>query len=68
MQILLGLGLLGLIAATDPTPDPTPAPPAVVVDEADVAEQQRANERQQLERAIRRDFERNQNWSDDDAR
>ena len=63
MQTLLGLGLLGLIAATDPTPAPTP----VVVDEEDVVEQQRANERQQLERAIRRDFERTENWSDHDA-
>jgi hypothetical protein len=60
---LLALGLLGLIAATDPTPAPTP----VVVDDEDVVEQQRTNERQQLERAIRRDFERTENWSDDDA-
>lgn len=64
MQTLLALGLLGLIAATDPTPAPTP----VAVDDEDVFEQQRTNERRKLERAIRRDFERTRNWSDDDAR
>ena len=43
------------------TPEPTP----VTITEDDVAERQAENRQETLERAIRRDIERAQNWSND---
>ena len=42
------------------------AAPTVEITEEDVADQKAANAQRRLERSIRRDFERTQNWSDSD--
>ena len=66
--MILVLMLTLTLSATQPTPL------AIDLDDVeitadDVYRQQRINEQDQTERSIRRDFERNQNWSgsyDDD--
>lgn len=73
MRILLFLLLFAgpTIAAEDAAPAPVPPTPAVgvtdevVVTDEDVRAQEADNARDALERAIRRDIERSQNWADD---
>lgn len=63
-----------LLAGCAPTRIPDPplrvtapaAAPTVEISEEDVAEEKAANAQRRLERSIRRDFERTQNWSDSD--
>ena len=45
--------------------DAVVTPGTVTIDEDDVLELQAENRQEKLERSIRRDLERTQNWSDD---
>ena len=45
--------------------DALATPETVIIDEDDVQELQAENRQEKLERSIRRDLERTQNWSDD---
>ena len=53
--------IIFLVACATPRMEPTP----VTITEDDVADVRAANRQEQLERAIRDDIERAQNWSDD---
>jgi hypothetical protein len=67
MMILLFLLLFAgpTVAAEDAALAPVPPTPAGVVTDEDVRAQEADNARDALERAIRRDIERSQNWADD---
>lgn len=63
---MLSTVVLVFVLGAQPTPivNPFTGDPVEITAD-DVYEQEQANDRQKLERSIRRDIERSDNWSDD---